>query len=98
MTKAPVFWFTGLSGSGKTTIAEKASAELSKQSKKVKIYDGDIIRKQLTAHLTFTPEHINHNNKVVAELCAKERERYDCIFVSLISPFPECRTVARKTV
>ena len=64
-----VLWFTGLSGSGKTTLANGLSKRLKGDGKKVKIVDGDIIRKSIHRHLGFTPEDIKMNNRLIAELC-----------------------------
>lgn len=98
MKKALVFWFTGLSGSGKTTIVNEVSKVLSASGKKVKIYDGDTVRAKINKHLTFSPEHIRENNKIIAELCMKDSKSYDYIFVPIISPFSKSRQSARKTI
>ena len=95
---ALVFWFTGLSGSGKTTIAQKARKELSRQHKKVRVYDGDAVRRRITGHLTFSPEHIEENNRIIARLCSKDTGRYDYIFVPIISPFSRSRRLAKKII
>ena len=42
----PVFWFTGLSGAGKTTIAKTVSAELGLRGLSVVLFDGDEVRRQ----------------------------------------------------
>ncbi len=100
MKKASVFWFTGLSGSGKTTIVEQAQRLLAGFNKKIKVYDGDIVRKQINKDLTFSPEHIKENNKIIAELCLKDINsgQYDYIFVAVISPFQEAREKAKEII
>lgn len=98
MKAALVLWFTGLSGSGKTTIAKAAAGRLMAADKRVRIYDGDDVRSALTRHLTFTPEHIVENNRIVAELCLKNLSEYDYIFVPIISPFSRCRNAARELI
>jgi len=98
MKKALVFWFTGLSGSGKTTIVSEAFKTLSDLEKKVKIYDGDAVRAKINKHLTFTPEHIMENNEIIAKLCVKDADSYDYIFVPIISPFAKARHLARKAI
>ena len=95
MRRASVIWFTGLSGSGKTTIAGEVSRRLSEFGKKIKIYDGDTVRKKTNKHLTFTPEHILENNRSIARMCLKDLKEYDCIFVPIISPFFKCRRIAK---
>ena len=54
--KALVLWFTGRSGSGKTTIADLVCDSLRKQGKKVHVLDGDVVRKTIHKNLTFAPE------------------------------------------
>ena len=98
MKLAPVFWFTGLSGSGKTTIARFAADILSARSKIVTILDGDAVRHKVTRHLGYSPEDIIENNRIIAQLCVDERARCDSIFVPVISPFERSRAEARKAV
>lgn len=100
MKRALTFWLTGLSGSGKTTIVKEAQALLLKANKKVKVYDGDIVRKQINKNLTFSPEDIKENNKIIAELCLKDinSNKYDYIFVAVISPFQESRDQAKEII
>ncbi|PIO08367.1 sulfate adenylyltransferase [Candidatus Pacearchaeota archaeon CG10_big_fil_rev_8_21_14_0_10_34_12] len=94
--KAKILWFTGLSGSGKTTIANILDKRLKELNKKVKIYDGDVIRRDINFNLGFTHGDIKENNRRVIELCKKEQENYDFIIVPIISPFKESRNLARK--
>jgi len=96
-TKAKIIWFTGLSGSGKTTIANKLKEKLNSKQKSVRIFDGDIIRNELHKNLGFTPEDIRENNRLILELCKKEQDKFDFILVPIISPFKDSRNLARKT-
>jgi len=98
MSKAMVFWFTGLSGSGKTTIAERAAKILSRGDKRVKLLDGDVIRKKVTSHLSFTPKDIKENNKIIANLCLDNIANYDYVLIPVISPFYEARMLAKKII
>jgi len=100
MKSANVLWFTGLSGAGKTTIAAGAREELLKTGKRVKVYDGDEVRNHINKHLDFTPEHIEENNRVIAELCRRDAESglYDYIFAPVISPFERCRSIAKDMI
>ena len=74
-----VLWFTGLSGSGKTTIAKGLACELVKLKKKVKIIDGDNIRNSIHSKLGFTPADIELNNREIALLCKNFIKDFDII-------------------
>ena len=93
-----VLWFTGLSGSGKTTIAKGLSTELKKCGNKVKIFDGDEIRESKHTELRFTPKDIELNNKKIALLCKSLIASYDFIIVPIISPFSRSRELARQLI
>ncbi len=96
MSKALIFWFTGLSGSGKTTIVNRMVEGLRQQNKKVKVFDGDVVRREKNNHLTFSPSDIKENNRLIVEMCLENRELYDYIFVPIIAPFQESRDYARR--
>jgi len=93
-----VLWFTGLSGSGKTTIAINLFKELIRKNYKAKILDGDEIRESIHTDLGFSPEDIELNNQKVASLCKKLVKEYDIIIVPIISPFSRSRKLARKII
>ena len=61
--RSKVLWFTGLSGAGKTTIAEGTYEYLIKKGIRVKILDGDKIRSEMHYNLGFTKEDIEENNE-----------------------------------
>lgn len=92
---APVFWFTGLSGAGKTTIATSAADILQGAGRKVAILDGDAIRNSYDKPLGFTEADIKLNNRLIAEACAAARHDTDAVFVPIISPYAESRVAAR---
>lgn len=93
MTK--VLWFTGLSGSGKTTIVESLKKEFDRLGKSYEIFDGDDVRERLHKHLGFTPEDIKENNRLIVGLCKDFMGKMDYILVPVISPFRESRDMAR---
>ena len=95
---ASVLWFTGLSGAGKSTIAEALRDELLTQGKRVEILDGDVVRTTLHKHLGFTPEDIRENNRLIAELAKAHFADYDVILVPIISPFRASRAEARRAI
>jgi adenylyl-sulfate kinase len=98
MSKALTFWFTGLSGSGKTTIANSVRDYYQANGKQIKILDGDDVREKLNRHLAFTRVDIEENNRIIAELCMENIESYDYIFVPVISPFEYSRKLAREMI
>ncbi|MGC9602329.1 MAG: adenylyl-sulfate kinase [Minisyncoccia bacterium] len=93
-----VLWFTGLSGAGKTTIAEILKARLEERGKSANILDGDVVRELLHTHLGFTPEDIKENNRLIAELAKERMNHFDFVLVPIISPFEESRKLARETI
>ena len=92
---AKIFWFTGLSGAGKSTVASETAARLRAAGKKVRILDGDDVRNRLHRHLGFSTADILENNRLIAELCIEARDGADAILVPIISPLDEARAIAR---
>jgi len=95
---ATVAWFTGLSGSGKSAIADKVAETLRDQGHEVRVIDGDDIRGTAHRHLGFSPEDIRENNRLVALLCQDSLVDFDIILVPLISPFRDSREAARDVL
>lgn len=95
MPSAPIFWFTGLSGSGKSTVTNYVHKHLTDKGIKVRILDGDDVRDGRAKKLGFSPEDIETNNKLISELCLKERQLYDIILVPVISPIEKVRQLVR---
>jgi len=90
-----VLWFTGLSGAGKTTIAERISACLQEINISVQIIDGDQVRTKLHRHLGFSERDIKTNNELIVNICVEERKNFDVVIVPIISPYSQSRRVAR---
>ncbi len=91
-----VVWFTGLPGSGKTTLSKAVEAELLRRGvPHVQRLDGDIVRQDLTRDLGFSKEDRDENIRrvsFVAGLLAKNGVATLCAFVS---PYREARRAAR---
>ena len=83
MIPSPVFWFTGLSGSGKTTMANSAKDYFEQKGYSVMVLDGDDVRQELHRHLGFSPLEIKENNLLIV----RHRQEIDIIFVPIISPY-----------
>ena len=89
-------WFTGLSGSGKSTIAQALKEQLESTGKTVEVLDGDIVREKLHHNLSFSREDIRTNNCLIAKL-AKESSA-DFVLVPVISPYQEDRSMVRTII
>jgi adenylylsulfate kinase len=90
-------WLTGLSGSGKTTIAQELKRRFQGQ-RFIEAMDGDEIRKGLSHDLGFSKEDRNeHNRRVI--FCSKLLARSGVIVVvALISPYRETRRYAKEQI
>lgn len=95
MTQGLVFWFTGLSGVGKTTLAQQARRPLEEHGFVTRVLDGDDVRDRLHCHLGFTESEIKENNALIAGLCRDERKSATAVLVPIISPYAESRHHAR---
>ena len=87
-----VIWLTGLSGSGKSTIANKIYQILIQQEYKIKLIDGDEFRGKNT---DFTKSGIIINNRNIITICEESLHTNDFIIVSVIAPFKNSRNEAR---
>ncbi|MDQ1250427.1 MAG: bifunctional enzyme CysN/CysC, partial [Actinomycetota bacterium] len=90
-----VLWFTGLSGSGKSTVANEVARALHSMGVRTFILDGDAVRHGLTKDLGFTPEDRAENVRRVAEVAKLMMEAGLVVLVSLVSPFRSDRRSAR---
>jgi adenylylsulfate kinase len=91
-----VIWFTGLSGSGKSTIAVDVERELIRQGKLAYRLDGDNIRHGLNADLGFSDADRDENIRRIAEVAALFKDAGIITLVSFISPFRRMRQFARE--
>lgn len=98
MSDALIIWFCGMSGAGKTSIANHLEKKLNAEKVSTYIIDGDEIRNSIHKNLSFTEDDIKENNKLIAELCIKNKKLFDVIMVPIISPFEESRVLARKMI
>jgi bifunctional enzyme CysN/CysC len=96
--KATTIWLTGLSGCGKSTIAQHLEAKLIAQGKKAYILDGDNIRHGLNSDLGFKPEDRKENIRRIAEVAALLNDAGIIVITAFISPYIEDRDSARNII
>jgi bifunctional enzyme CysN/CysC len=94
--KPAVLWFTGLSGSGKSTIANLVEKALHAEGKHTYILDGDNVRHGLNRDLGFTDADRVENIRRVAEAAKLFVDAGLIVLVSFISPFRSERRMARE--
>ena len=91
-------WFTGLSGSGKTTIAELVRPELERRGFLVEWLDGDEVREHLSKGLGFSKEDRDTNIDRIAWVASRLTRQGAAVIVSAISPYEEARQKARAMI
>ncbi|MDB5417463.1 MAG: sulfate adenylate transferase, subunit 1/adenylylsulfate kinase cysN/C [Phenylobacterium sp.] len=94
--KARVVWFTGLSGAGKSTIANLVEKKLSADGRHTYLLDGDNVRHGLNKDLGFTEVDRVENIRRVAEVAKLMVDSGLIVLVSFISPFRAERRMARE--
>lgn len=98
MGQAYTIWFTGLHGSGKSTIANKLISILKKSNIKAELLDGDELRKTISSDLGYSLEERNEHMKRVADLCKRVTDKGVMAIASVASPTEKSRDYARKTL
>jgi bifunctional enzyme CysN/CysC len=93
-----VVWFTGLSGSGKSTIANALEIELHAKGKRTYILDGDNVRQGLNKDLGFTDADRVENIRRVAEVARLMMDAGIIVMTAFISPFRAEREMARELI
>lgn len=96
MSQGLVVWFTGMSGSGKSSIARDAADLLSARGLSVEILDGDELRRTRAKHLGFSADDVMESNRIAMEVCAELRQDSDVVLVPRISPLRQGRLLARQ--
>mgnify|MGYP000518502563 CR=1 FL=1 len=96
--RAKVLWLTGLSGSGKSTIARELERELHNAGKLAQVLDGDNIRTGINKNLGFSIEDRQENIRRIAEVAKLYLHSGVITICSFISPTREIRAMVRDIV
>ena len=95
MLNASLLWFTGMSGTGKTTLLNKLNKILKNKGFTTFTIDGDQHRNK-TKRKDFSKNSILQNNREIIKICLNNKHKYNFIIVSIISPYEELRNEARN--
>ena len=93
-----LLWFTGLSGSGKSTIANAVEIALFKKGVHTYLLDGDNVRKGLNNNLTFSPEDRTENIRRIAEVSNLMIDAGLVVLAAFVSPYKKDREMIKNTV
>lgn len=96
--RGTMLWFTGLSGSGKSTIAIALERELHKRGLLCRIIDGDNIRTGINANLGFSAEDRCENIRRVAEVAKLFVDTGIITIAAFVSPTEELRNIAERII
>ena len=96
--KSPVIWLTGLSGSGKSTIANELAIKLQQEGKLAYILDGDNVRMGLNKDLGFSDDDRKENIRRIAEVAKLLSDAGVIVITAFISPFREEREKAKEII
>ncbi|MFK7781781.1 adenylyl-sulfate kinase [Psychroserpens sp.] len=93
-----LMWFTGLSGSGKSTIANVVEQKLFQQGIKTYTLDGDNIRKGINNDLSFSPEDRTENIRRIAEVANLMVDAGLVVLAAFVSPYKKDRENIKSIV
>src|SRR5438045_2874633 len=91
-------WFTGLSGSGKSTIAHLVGPELDRRGLVVEYLDGDTVRTHLSKGLGFAKEDRDTNIERIGWVASRLTRQGGAVIAAAISPYADTRQKARELV
>lgn len=93
-----MLWFTGLSGSGKSTVAVALERELHRRGRLCRLLDGDNIRTGINAGLGFSADDRRENIRRIAEVSKLFVDTGIITLAAFVSPTEELRTLARDII
>ena len=94
--KGHVLWFTGLSGSGKSTVASAVERELHRQGIRTFVLDGDNVRTGLNSDLNFSPASREENIRRIAHVSALMKDAGLVVLSAFVSPYQKDRDFVRE--
>ncbi|HEY7832502.1 MAG TPA: adenylyl-sulfate kinase [Ktedonobacterales bacterium] len=98
MSKGFTVWLTGLSGAGKSTIAQRLERELRARGRGVEILDGDVVRTHLSKGLGFSREDRDTNILRIAFVASLLTRHGVAVITAAISPYAATRAQAREQI
>ena len=98
MSAGACIWFTGLSGSGKSTTADAVVPLLEARGRTVTVLDGDVVRTHLTHGLGFSKEDRDTNVRRVGYVASEIVRHGGLVVCALVSPYRETRDEVRQMV
>jgi adenylylsulfate kinase len=91
-------WLTGLSGAGKSTIADRLERELLGCQREVEVLDGDVVRTHLSKGLGFSREDRDTNILRIAFVASLLTRHHVAVITAAISPYASTRNQARQQI
>lgn len=98
MAQGVTIWLTGLSGAGKSTIAQELERELIARGLGVEVLDGDVVRTNLSKGLGFSKEDRDTNIRRIAFVAKLLTRHGAAVITAAISPYREIRDEARASI
>jgi adenylyl-sulfate kinase len=98
MSEGVTVFLTGLSGAGKSTIADALVADLERDGVPVTVLDGDVVRTHLSSELSFSREHRDLNIRRIGFVAGEVVRHGGTVVVAAIAPYEEAREEARQLV
>jgi sulfate adenylyltransferase len=91
-------FLTGLSGAGKSTVADALVASLEAEGRPVTVLDGDAVRTHLSSELSFSPDHRDLNIRRIGWVAGEVVKHGGTVVVAAIAPYEAAREQARQLV
>src|SRR5216684_6727236 len=96
MSSGFVVWFTGLSGAGKSTIANALAADLARRGRHAEVLDGDEVRTHLSKGLGFSKDDRDTNVRRIGYVARLLSRNGVAVIVAAISPYRDVREEVRR--